>query len=131
MFDLEMKFGNVIYCGVWPIKYRQGSKTNKSNCRFWKKPTYDWLVEDLSQYLFGQRQQSGYLRVWEWEIFITKNSFSTNLVWNNKAVVSKAEDSIRVFTSVRVQKVQYILEFAMSSLSQVTFLYCTGRNIFT
>jgi hypothetical protein len=25
---------NAIYCGVWPIKYRQGSKTNKYNCRF-------------------------------------------------------------------------------------------------
>jgi hypothetical protein len=31
------------YCGVWPIKCRQGSKTNKSNFRFWKKLTLDWL----------------------------------------------------------------------------------------
>jgi hypothetical protein len=23
---------NIIYCGVWPIKCCQGSKTNKSNC---------------------------------------------------------------------------------------------------
>jgi hypothetical protein len=57
MFDLEMKFGNVIYCGAWPIKRRQRSKTNKSNCQFWKKLTYDWLVEDLSQDLFGQSPQ--------------------------------------------------------------------------
>jgi hypothetical protein len=29
------------YCGVWPIKCRQGSKTNKSTCQFWKKLIFD------------------------------------------------------------------------------------------
>jgi hypothetical protein len=24
----------LLYCGVWPIKCRQGSETNKSNCQF-------------------------------------------------------------------------------------------------
>jgi hypothetical protein len=31
----------LFYCGVWPIKCRQGVKTNKSNCQFWKKSTFD------------------------------------------------------------------------------------------
>lgn len=26
-----------LYCRAWSIKCRQGSKTNESNCRFWKK----------------------------------------------------------------------------------------------
>jgi hypothetical protein len=34
------------YCNVWPIKCRQESKTNKSNCQFWKKSTCDWLVDN-------------------------------------------------------------------------------------
>jgi hypothetical protein len=25
----------LFYCGVWPIKCRQGVKTNKSSCQFW------------------------------------------------------------------------------------------------
>jgi hypothetical protein len=45
------------YCGVWPIKCRQGSKTNKSNYQFWKKLTFDWLVESPNRDLFGQRPQ--------------------------------------------------------------------------
>ena len=48
---------NIYCCAVWPIKCRQGSKTNKSNCQFWKKLTFDWLVESPSQGLFGQRPQ--------------------------------------------------------------------------
>jgi hypothetical protein len=44
-------------CGVWPIKCRQGSKRNKSNCQFWKKLTFDWLVGE-PQDLFGQRPQN-------------------------------------------------------------------------
>jgi hypothetical protein len=47
----------LLWYGVWPIKCCQGSKTNKSNCRFWKKSIYDWLVENRSQDLFGQRPQ--------------------------------------------------------------------------
>jgi hypothetical protein len=43
------------YCGVWPIKCRQGSKTNKSNSQFWKKLKFDWLLENPSQYLCDQR----------------------------------------------------------------------------
>jgi hypothetical protein len=43
--------------GVWPIKCRQGSKTNKSSCEFWKKLTFDWLVDNPSQDLFGQIPQ--------------------------------------------------------------------------
>jgi hypothetical protein len=35
------------YCGVWLIKCRQGSKTNKSKCRFWKKLTFDRLWTNL------------------------------------------------------------------------------------
>ena len=31
-----------IYCSVWPIKYHQGSNTNKSNGQFWQKLTFDW-----------------------------------------------------------------------------------------
>jgi hypothetical protein len=34
------------YCGAWPIKCRQGSKTNKSKCRFWKKLIFDWRVDE-------------------------------------------------------------------------------------
>jgi len=45
------------YCGVWPIKCRQESKTKKSNCQFWKNSTYDWLLNNPSQDLFGQRPQ--------------------------------------------------------------------------
>jgi hypothetical protein len=33
LFSVE----TVICCGVWKIKCRQGSKMNKSNCRFWRK----------------------------------------------------------------------------------------------
>jgi hypothetical protein len=29
------------YCGVWPIKYHEGSKTNKLHCQFRKKLTFD------------------------------------------------------------------------------------------
>ena len=38
-----------------PIKWRQGLKTNKSNCRFWKNLTCDWLnlTDNPSQDLFG------------------------------------------------------------------------------
>jgi hypothetical protein len=36
-----------VYCSVWPIKCRQGSKTKKSNCEFWKKLTFDWLQRIL------------------------------------------------------------------------------------
>jgi hypothetical protein len=43
--------------GVWPIKCPRGSKTNKSNCQFWKNSTYNWLVDNPSQDLFGQRPQ--------------------------------------------------------------------------
>ena len=32
-------------------------RTNKSNCQFWKKSTYDWLVDNPSQDLFGQKPQ--------------------------------------------------------------------------
>jgi hypothetical protein len=28
-------------------------KTNKSNCQFWKKSTYDWHVENPSQDLYS------------------------------------------------------------------------------
>jgi hypothetical protein len=35
------------------FKCRQGSKTNKSNCEFWKKLTFDWFVQDL----FGHTPQ--------------------------------------------------------------------------
>lgn len=31
------------YCGVWLVKCRQRSKTNKPNCKFCKKSTYDWI----------------------------------------------------------------------------------------
>jgi hypothetical protein len=52
--------GLLTYCGVWPIKCRQGrSKTNESDCRFWEKLTFDWLVDNSSQDLFGQRPQYG------------------------------------------------------------------------
>jgi hypothetical protein len=47
------------YSGVWPIKCRQGSKTNKSDCQFWKKLTFDWIVNNPGQDLFGQRPQYG------------------------------------------------------------------------
>ena len=44
--------------GQWDtMKCRRGSKTNKSNCQFWKKSTYDWLVDNPSQDLFGQKPQ--------------------------------------------------------------------------
>jgi hypothetical protein len=46
-----------VYCGVWRIKYRPGSKTNKSNCQFRKNSIYDWLVDNPSQDLFGQKPQ--------------------------------------------------------------------------
>jgi hypothetical protein len=36
------------YFGVWPIKCRQGSKTNKSNCSLWMKLTFDWVVDNPS-----------------------------------------------------------------------------------
>ena len=42
----KMKKQRRYYYGVWPIKCRQGSKTNKSNCQFWKKPTYNKLVDN-------------------------------------------------------------------------------------
>jgi hypothetical protein len=29
----------------------------QSNCQFWKKSTYNWLVDNPSQDLFGQRSQ--------------------------------------------------------------------------
>jgi hypothetical protein len=41
--------GIYLYCGVWPIKCRPRAKTNKSNCRFWRKSTYDWLVIYLAR----------------------------------------------------------------------------------
>jgi hypothetical protein len=40
-----------VYYGLWPIKCRP--KTNNSNCRFWKKLAFDWLVDNPSQKLFG------------------------------------------------------------------------------
>jgi hypothetical protein len=43
------------YCGVWPIKCRRGSKTNKSNCQFGKKSIFDWFVNSPIQDLFSQR----------------------------------------------------------------------------
>jgi hypothetical protein len=43
-----------VYCGVWPIKCRQGSKTDKSNCQVLKKSTYDWLVGNPSQDLLAR-----------------------------------------------------------------------------
>jgi hypothetical protein len=46
-----------LYCGIWPIKCHQGSKTNKSKFRVWKQLTFDWLVDNPSQDLFGQRPQ--------------------------------------------------------------------------
>jgi hypothetical protein len=49
------------YCGVWPInKCREGSKTNKSNCRFWKKSTFDWLWTILVR-IYLARDLGGYL----------------------------------------------------------------------
>jgi hypothetical protein len=42
-----MRFSEEKYCGVWPIKCRQGSKTNKLNCQFWMKSTYDWLCREF------------------------------------------------------------------------------------
>jgi hypothetical protein len=45
------------YCDVWPIKCRQESKTNKSNCQFRKKSTCDWLVDNSNQDLFGEKPQ--------------------------------------------------------------------------
>jgi hypothetical protein len=50
--NLSSTFG-----GVWLIKCRQGSKTHKSIYQFWKKLTFDWIVENPSQDLFGQRPQ--------------------------------------------------------------------------
>jgi hypothetical protein len=50
--NLSSTFG-----GVWLIKCRQGSKTNKSIYQFWKKLTFDWIEENPSQDLFGQRPQ--------------------------------------------------------------------------
>jgi len=35
-------------CPVWPIKCRQGSKTDKSNCQFWENPRYDCLLDHFS-----------------------------------------------------------------------------------
>ena len=46
-----------IYYDVWPIKRRQASKRNKPNCQLWKKLTFDWLVDNPSQDLFGQKPQ--------------------------------------------------------------------------
>jgi hypothetical protein len=43
-------------CGVWP-KYGQGSKRNKSNCRFLRNLTFDWLVDNPDQGLFGRTPQ--------------------------------------------------------------------------
>jgi hypothetical protein len=52
--------GLLTYCGVWLIKCRQGrSKANESDCQFWKKLTFDWLVDNSGQDLFGQRPQYG------------------------------------------------------------------------
>jgi hypothetical protein len=31
--------------------------TNQTNCRFWKKFTFNWLVDNPSQDAFGQRPQ--------------------------------------------------------------------------
>ena len=31
-------------CGLWPIRCRRGSKTNKSNCQVWNKFIYYWLL---------------------------------------------------------------------------------------
>ena len=45
------------YCGIRPIKCRQVSKTNKSNCQFCKKLIFDCLGDNSSQDLFGQRPQ--------------------------------------------------------------------------
>jgi hypothetical protein len=42
------------YCGVSPIKCRQG-QNEQTNCRFWKKLTFDWLVDNPTKDLFGQR----------------------------------------------------------------------------
>jgi hypothetical protein len=44
------------YCGFWPIKCRQGFKTNKSNFQFWEL-TFDWFVNNPSQDLFGQKPE--------------------------------------------------------------------------
>jgi hypothetical protein len=43
------------YCGVWPIKRRQGYKTNKSNCWFSEKLIFrcSRREEILCRYLFG------------------------------------------------------------------------------
>jgi hypothetical protein len=35
-----------VNCGVWQIKCHQGSKTNKSNCQFCKKLTFDSFRRD-------------------------------------------------------------------------------------
>jgi hypothetical protein len=34
--------------GIWPIKCRQGYKTNKLICQFWVKTTFDWFVNNPS-----------------------------------------------------------------------------------
>jgi hypothetical protein len=50
-------FSALLQYGVWPNKCRQGSKTNKLNCEFWKKLTFDWLIVNLGRDLFGQTTQ--------------------------------------------------------------------------
>ena len=42
--------GRYLYCGIWPIQCRQESKTNESNCQFYKKLTFDWLVDNQAFY---------------------------------------------------------------------------------
>jgi hypothetical protein len=42
----------MFYCGLWPIRCRRGSKTNKSNCQAWKKSTY---------YLLSRQSQLGFI----------------------------------------------------------------------
>jgi hypothetical protein len=59
----------LLYCDVEPIKCCQGSKTNKSNCQFGKKSTYNWLVDHPSQDLvWPETTVSHCLKVWAIEL---------------------------------------------------------------
>jgi len=107
------------YCGLWPIKYRQLSKTNKSNYQFWKNSTYDWLIDNLSQDLFGQRLQ--YHRIYQVETVLTKFGTSKCSVFpclNNSIYLVKFARSpvpIRILVIIEVFDIDRIECFILNS----------------
>ena len=53
------------YCGFCPNKCYQRSKTNKSNCKSWKKSTFDWRREPPIDFYLANTAVGGSLCFWE------------------------------------------------------------------